>query len=164
MRSYNLKKQAVAIYWLFAFLYWEILAHAGMYDQFQGSFRYALGFTGALALVMGLVAGLLPKTLLFPANLLLTLAGTVLYGSQMVYCFIFGTPYSISQMGMGAGAVTQFYREMLGAMQENWLWLAALLLPLAVQVILKTLNRIGKPEGIFRFVPLVLACALVPAV
>ena len=164
MRSYNLKKWAVAIYWLFAFLYWEILAHAGMYDQFQGSFRYALGFTGALALVMGLVAGLLPKTLLFPANLLLTLAGTVLYGSQMVYCFIFGTPYSISQMGMGAGAVTQFYREMLGAMQENWIWLAALLLPLAVLVILRALHRIGKPEGIFRFVPLVLACVLVSAV
>ena len=92
MHLQKLKKQTIFLYWLLSFVYWEILAHAGMYDQFQGSFRYALGFTGALALVMGLVAGLLPKTLLFPANLLLTLAGTVLYGSQMVYCFIFGTP------------------------------------------------------------------------
>ena len=36
------KKQSLPVYWLFSFFYWEILAHAGMYDQFQGSFRYAL--------------------------------------------------------------------------------------------------------------------------
>ena len=126
------KKQSLVIYWLLSFFYWEILAHAGMFDQFQGSFRYALGFSGAIALFLGLLVSILPNKLMFSGNLLLTVCATILYGSQMVYCFIFGTPYSVSQMGLGAGAVSQFYREMLTTMQENWIWILALLLPLAV--------------------------------
>ena len=111
MRLSDLKKYAVSLYWLFAFLYWEILAHGGMFDQFQNSFRFALGFSGVVALLAALLTGLLPAKWLFPVNLILTAAGTILYGSQMVYCFIFGTPYSVAQMGLGAGAVTQFYRR-----------------------------------------------------
>ena len=111
MRLRNLKKYSVVLYWLFAFLYWEVLAHAGMYDQFQSSFRFALGISGVVALLVGLLAGVFPEKMIFPVNLLLTLVGTLLYGSQMVYCFIFGTPYSVAQMGLGAGAVSQFYRK-----------------------------------------------------
>ena len=104
MRVSHLKKHFIAIYWLFSFLYWEVLAHAGMYDQFQSSFRYAMGISGALALLIALLVSLLPEKLVFPGNLVLTIAGSFVYGSQMVYCFIFGTPYSVSQMGLGAPA------------------------------------------------------------
>ena len=158
------KKQVIVLFWLFSFLYWEILAHAGMYDQFQGSFRYALGLSGALALLIGLAVSFMPEKLIFPVNLVLTLAGTLLYGSQMVYCFIFGTPYSVSQMGLGAGAVSQFYREMISTMQENWIWILALLLPLVVLIVLTVLRSFRKPGWISRVVILVLACAMVPAV
>jgi len=164
MRLCDLKKQSIVIYWLFAFLYWEVLAHAGMYDQFQGSFRFALGISGALALLVGLLTGLLPQKLVFPVNLLLTLAGTFLYGSQMVYCFIFGTPYSVAQMGLGAGAVTQFYREMFNAMSENWYWILGLLLPLAVLILLACTHSFQRPGKKSRIVALVLAVAMVPAV
>mgnify|MGYP003297510468 CR=1 FL=1 len=55
MRSINWKKQSIIVYWLFSFLYWEVLAHAGMYDQFQSSFRYALGISGAISLIIALL-------------------------------------------------------------------------------------------------------------
>jgi len=161
MRLHPVKKQTVFLYWLFSFLYWEILAHAGMFDQFQLSFRFAAGLTAALALLIGFLVNLLPAGLRFPVNLLLTVAGTVLYGSQMVYCFIFGTPYSVSQMGLGAGAVSQFYREMLTAMSENWPWIAALLLPLAVLCIFASLRWFRIPDSKPRFAALVLAAVLV---
>ena len=165
MRLTSLKKHSTVLYWLFAFLYWEILAHAGMYDQFQGSFRFALGISGALSLLVGLLTGLLPRMLLLPVNLILTVLITVLYGSQMVYCFIFGTPYSVSQMGLGAGAVGQFYREMFTTMAENWPWIAALLVPLAVLILLTATRCVHKPEGwVSRLVVLVLAVATIPAV
>lgn len=165
MRLTSLKKHSIVFYWLFAFLYWEILAHAGMYDQFQGSFRFALGISGALSLLVGLLTGLLPRMLLLPVNLILTVLITVLYGSQMVYCFIFGTPYSVSQMGLGAGAVSQFYREMMTTMAENWPWIAALLVPLAVLSLLTATRCVHKPEGwVSRLVVLVLAVAVIPAV
>ena len=164
MHLRDLKKHATILYWLVSFLYWEILAHAGMYDQFQGSFRYALGISGAMALLIGLLVGLLPGQLIFPANLVLTIAGTFLYGSQMVYCFIFGTPYSVAQMGLGAGAVSQFYREMLSTMTENWPWILALLLPLALLAVLTAKRCFENPGKRTRVAALVLAAAMIPAV
>lgn len=164
MHLQNFKKQTMVFYWLFAFLYWEVLAHAGMFDGFRFSFRFALGLTGVLALLLALLVGLLPRKLIFPVNLMLTLGGTLLYGSQMVYCFIFGTPYSVSQMGLGAGAVSQFYREMLSTMQENWTWIAGLLLPLVVLGILSAARWFQKPGKVSRIVVLLLAVAMIPAV
>lgn len=157
----GLKKQSIVLYWLFAFVYWEVLAHAGMYGQFQGSFRFALGISGAVALTLALVAGLLPQSLIFPVNLVLTLGGTLLYGSQMVYCFIFGTPYSVAQMGLGAGAVSQFWREMLSTMAQNWTWIAALFLPLVVLIILAATHSVQRPGWVSRIVVLLLAAAAV---
>lgn len=157
----GLKKQSIVLYWLFAFVYWEVLAHAGMYGQFQGSFRFALGISGAVALTLALVAGLLPQSLIFPVNLVLTLGGTILYGSQMVYCFIFGTPYSVAQMGLGAGAVSQFWREMLSTMAQNWTWIAALFLPLVVLIILAATHSVQRPGWVSRIVVLLLAAAAV---
>ena len=164
MRVSHLKKHFIAIYWLFSFLYWEVLAHAGMYDQFQSSFRYALGISGALALLIALLVSLLPEKLVFPGNLVLTIAGSFVYGSQMVYCFIFGTPYSVSQMGLGAGAVSQFYREMLTTMGENWTWIAALLLPLAVLTVLHGIHAAQCPGWRYRVVLPTLAFAVLSVV
>ena len=164
MRSMDLKKQSVFVFWLFSFLYWEVLAHAGMYDQFQSSFRYALGISCAISLIIALLVGLLPRKLMFPVNLILTMAGIFLYGSQMVYCFIFGTPYSVSQMGLGAGAVSQFYREMLSTMQENWTWIAGLLLPLVILFFVTAKRWIHRPGAVSRIVVLLLAIGAIPAV
>ena len=164
MHLSDCRKQSVSLFFLFSLIYWEILAHAGMYEQFQGSFRYALCISGALALVISLFAGLVPEKLLFPVNLVLTVAGTFLYGSQMVYCFIFGTPYSVSQMGLGAGAVGQFYREMFSTMAENWTWIIALLLPLVVLILLTAAHCMHRPGWKSRLVVLLLAIAAVPAV
>ena len=164
MHMRDLKKQSVALFWLFAFVYWEVLAHAGMFDRFQGSFCYALGISGAVALVLAFLVGLLPKKLIAPMNIILTVVLTFLYGSQMVYCFIFGTPYSISQMGLGAGAVSQFYREMLSTMAQNWTWIAALLVPLVVLILLTAARCVERPGWKSRVAMLVLAAAVVPAV
>lgn len=152
------------MYWFFSFLYWEVLVHAGMYDQFQSSFRYALGLSGALALLIALLVSLLPEKLVFSGNLVLTIAGSFIYGSQMVYCFIFGTPYSVNQMGLGAGAVSQFYREMLTTMWENWPWIIALLLPLAVLAVLHGIHAVGRPDWRYCVVLPALAFAVLGAV
>jgi len=163
MHLHKIKKETLALYWLLSFFYWEILAHAGMYDRFQGSFRFAMGISGAIALMVALCVGFLPQKLIFPVNLVLTLGGTILYGSQMVYCFIFGTPYSVAQMGLGAGAVSQFYREMLTTMQENWPWIAALLLPLIGLLLMKRARGFEQPDRKSRLISLILVAVIVPA-
>ncbi len=161
MVSHNLKKVVNVFYWLFAFVYWEVLTHAAMYDQFQGSFRFALAFSSVLAIFTALLTGLLPRILLAPVNLLLTATVTVVYGSQMVYYFIFGTPYSVAQMGLGAGAVSQFWRETLTTMTENWMWIVALLVPLVVLIILSAVRCINRNEWRTRLVLVILAVGIV---
>lgn len=157
MISQSLKKEGHTLYWLFAFLYWEILTHAAMYEQFQFGFRFALAIGCAVALILSLLLGFLPRRILLPVDLLLTVVITFVYGSQMVYNFIFGTPYSVAQMGLGAGAVSQFWRETLTTMTENWPWIAALLVPLAVLIILSALRCVGPQGWRIRFVAVILA-------
>ena len=132
-----------------------------MYDQFQLSFRFAMFISGAIALVLSLLTGFLPRALIFPINLLLTVAVTVVYGSQMVYHFIFGTPYSVAQMGLGAGAVSQFWRETLTTMTENWPWILALLLPLLLLILFKATVGIERQGWRSRFVILILVAGMI---
>ncbi len=160
MVSQKGKRIINVFFWLIAFLYWEIVTHAAMYDQFQLSFRFALFFSGAIALVLSLLTGFLPRALIFPINLLLTVVVTVVYGSQMVYHFIFGTPYSVAQMGLGAGAVSQFWRETLTTMTENWPWILALLLPLLLLILFKATVGIERQGWRSRFVILILVAGM----
>lgn len=161
MQLTKVKKWSIGIYWLFAMLYWEILVHAGMYEHFQGSFRFALGFTAALALVTAVLVGLLPKRAAFPVNLILSAAMTLVYGSQLVYCFIFGTPYSVSQMGLGADAVSQFWRELFSTMGDHIFWLLGLLVPFVVLILLHKADAMQKPGWVRQLGMALLAVALV---
>ena len=160
MVSQILKKEGNVIHWLFAFLYWETLTHAAMYDQFLISFRFALVFGCAIALLIALLMGFLPRKWMVPVNMVLTVLITVVYGSQMVYNFIFGTPYSVAQMGLGAGAVSQFWRETLTTMTENWPWIAALLVPLIALIILSAVCKQNRQSWKSRFFALLLAVVM----
>lgn len=129
MKVSKCRQWGIQAYWLLAVLYWEILTHAGMYGQFHSSFLYALAFSAAAALLLGTLIGFLPEKAVLPVSAVVTVGVMMLYGSQMVYCFIFGTPYSVSQIGLGADAVTSFWREMLQSMLDNLVWLLGLPIP-----------------------------------
>lgn len=163
MQKKTWKKWGRAAYWLLALVYWETLVHAGMYGQFQATFRFALGFTAAMGLGIGALISFLPDRAAKILNPLLSLGVMVLYGSQMVYCFIFGTPYSVSQIGMGADAMTNFWREMLGAMTDHLPWLLALLVPFVLLIVLNRIGGMEKPGWIARAVMIFLAAALAAA-
>lgn len=130
-------------YWLFALLFWETLLHAAVYEGFIPKFGYAVGFTVVAALAVALVMSLIPKKVNFAVTLILSLVMAVLYGSQMVYNFIFGTMYSVALMGQGGQALTSFWRETLSTMQDHFLWLLALMLPVAVLLVLRKCKRDG---------------------
>ena len=154
----NWKKTApaalLAVYWIFALLYWEGLLHRAVFGSFQNGIAYAVGFSVSAALVLALAVSFLRKGR-FAVNILLTLVLTVLYGSQIVYNFIFGTLYSVKMMGQGGDAVTSFWRELLSTMGDRLPWLLALFVPLAVLLLL------GKfCAGIRQPVPMLWRCVL----
>lgn len=144
-------------YWAFALLYWECLLSGAVFHSF-GVRIYALGFTLSAALLVTLVLSFLRKGR-FGAEILLTAVLTLLYGSQIVYHFIFGTLYSVAMVSQGGEAMTNFWRELLAAMGDHFPWLIALLVPLALRIFLRKGLK-GELRAKGRIVLLVLAVAL----
>lgn len=144
----SLKKWSLPLFWLLTLFYLELLIHLGMFEQFGSSARFCLGFAAAIAMVPALFSALLPRKAVLPVNLLLLSVVTLLYGSQLVYCFIFGTPYSVAQMGLGTDAVSQFWRELLSTMGDKALWIAGLLLPFLPLILLFRFRAVAKPRPV----------------
>lgn len=146
-----------AFYWAFALLYWECLLSGSVFHSF-GVRIYALGFTLSAALLVTLVLSFLRKGR-FGAEILLTAVLTLLYGSQIVYHFIFGTLYSVAMVSQSGEAMTNFWRELLAAMGDHFPWLIALLVPLALRIFLRKGLK-GELQAKGRIALLVLAIAL----
>lgn len=146
-----------AFYWAFALMYWECLLSGSVFHSF-GVRIYALGFTLSAALLVTLVLSFLRKGR-FGAEILLTAVLTLLYGSQIVYHFIFGTLYSVAMVSQGGEAMTNFWRELLAATGDHFLWLIALLVPLALRIFLRKGLK-GELRAKGRIVLLALAVAL----
>lgn len=146
-----------AFYWAFALLYWECLLSGSVFHSF-GVRIYALGFTLSAALLVTLVLSFLRKGR-FGAEVFLTVVLTLLYGSQIVYHFIFGTLYSAAMVSQGGEAMANFWRELLAAMGDHFPWLIALLVPLALRIFLRKGLK-GELRAKGRIVLLVLAVVL----
>lgn len=146
-----------AFYWAFALMYWECLLSGAVFHSF-GVRIYALGFTLSAALLLTLVLSFLRKGR-FGAEVFLTAVLTLLYGSQIVYHFIFGTLYSAAMVSQGGEAMTNFWRELLAAMGDHFPWLIALLVPLALRIFLRKGLK-GELRAKGRIVLLALAVAL----
>lgn len=146
-----------AFYWAFALMYWECLLSGAVFHSFVVRI-YALGFTLSVALLVTLVLSFLRKGR-FGAEILLTAVLTLLYGSQIVYHFIFGTLYSVAMVSQGGEAMTNFWRELLAAMGDHFPWLVALLVPLALRIFLRKGLK-GELRAKGRIVLLALAVAL----
>ena len=135
MAGVNWKKAAPGAYlaacWIFALLYWEGLLHWAAVERFDEAYLYAVGFSLSMGLMLALALSFLKKGR-FAVNLALMLVLAVLYGSQLVYKFIFGTLYSVAMAAQGGEAMASFWRELLSTMGEKRLWMIALFVPLAV--------------------------------
>lgn len=144
-------------YWAFALMYWECLLSGAVFHS-VGVRIYALGFTLSAALLAALVLSFLKRGR-FGAEIFLTAVLTLLYGSQIVYHFIFGTLYSVAMVSQGGEAMTNFWRELLAAMGDHFPWLIALLVPLALRIFLRKGLK-GETRAKGRIALLVLAVAL----
>ena len=124
-------------FWFCALLFWEILLHIIVLGDFGGNFGYLAGFTASAAALLALVQSFVPKKVNFAVTLVLSLVLTVLYGSQLVYNYVFGTLYSMALMGQGGQAITSFWKETVMTMWEELPAIALLLIPSAALLVLR---------------------------
>ena len=125
----------LAVFWIGAVLYWEGLLHRAVFGSWEMTL-YTLGFSASAALTLAFATAFLNRCR-FGCGLVLSLVLTLLYGSQLVYNFIFGTLYSVAMAAQGGDAMAAFWRELLSTMAERLPWLLALFVPLAALGILR---------------------------
>ena len=144
-------------YWFCALLFWEALLHAAVYGSFGVKFAYVAGFTAVHAMITAVLVSLIPGKGNYVVNLLMSLVLIVLYGSQMVYKFIFGTMYSVALMEQGGQAMTSFWRELLSTMLEKAPWLLALFVPVVLLILAR--KACERTNWGFRLLTVALAAA-----
>ena len=125
------------LYWLATLLFFELLIHIVAYGMPGLNFGFVLGFSSVFAAGLCLITRLIPEKARFVATIVLDVVLMLLYGSQLVYYFVFGTLYSVSQVQQGGDAVTSFWRETLLTILNNFPWVLTLFVPLVGSILLK---------------------------
>ena len=129
------------LFWLATLVYFELLVHIAAYGMPGLRFGYVLSFSAVFAAALCLITVLVPGKFRFPVTTVFHTALILLYGSQLVYYFVFGTLYSVALVQQGGAAVTSFWRETLVTMLKNIPWMLALFVPLAGSILLKKRSK-----------------------
>ena len=111
-------------------LFWELLLHIVLFESVSWRFVYVMLFSAFFAMVVTTLSGWLPKK----GNLVvLWLSMGILYlwyAIQLIYYQIFGGCLSVYLIQMGGDAVTNFTKETISGIRQNWYLLLAMTLPL----------------------------------
>ena len=125
-----------AAYWFFVLMYLELLLHIAAFGAPDLRIGFVLGFNFVFVCVLAVVTSFLTGKLQFAFMLVATLGTTVLYGSQLIYYFAFGTLYNVSQIQQGGAAITSFWKETLVTVWEHLPWVLMLFVPTAALILL----------------------------
>ena len=148
-------------YWFASLFFWETLLHIIVFGDFGGSFGYLIGFSAVVAALLALVMSFVPKKANFAVTMGLTVVLVILYGSQLVYNYVFGTLYSVALMAQGGQAITSFWKETALTMWEELPSIAMLLLPAALLVMVRGFSEksFGSTDMLCRIVLVVVMLA-----
>ena len=124
-------------YWFVTLLFFEFVLHLSVFTDMTAKFFHAVGFTVPFAIFFTLLMSFLPKKASYWTAFGITLALALLYSSQLVYYFVFGSLYSVGIMGEGGAAITSFWRETLKTIWEHLLQLLLLFLPIVPLLVFK---------------------------
>ena len=146
------------LYWFAAIVYWELVLRFAVQETLGGNLAFVLGFSFVFACGLALLCSFLPRKIRFAGDVIVTVALIVLYGSQLVYYFVFASLYSVSMIQQGGAAVTSFWKETAATMWERLPWLLSLLVP---GLFLLRKPRAGGCGGVWGRVVLAAAAILV---
>lgn len=123
-------------YWFLILVYMETLMHALFFEGFGATYLFAIGFSAVIALLLSGLLCLLPRKANAITSLVLVCIISLVFCTQLVYEAVFGSMYSLSQVGMGGEALTSFFKETVATIFENLHFLALMLLPIPVTAVL----------------------------
>lgn len=131
------------LYWFFALNFLEGVLRAVVFESIFDKLGLTLAFNVVFAAALTLLTSLFSRKVNVIIATVLQIFLMFLFGSQIVYDFIFGSLYSVSQMQMGGDAVTAFWKETLMAMGDGFVYLLLLCVPLAIFAFVKKLRDVA---------------------
>ncbi len=168
LRKFDLKQSlSNALFWFVTLLYMETWMHLLFFrDASWLTYLFAVGFTAAAAMLISGLLTLLPGKANRIASIVIVSILALVFCTQIVYHAIFGTMYSVSQIGLGGAAIASFWKETLLTTVQNIHWILIMLLPIPVTVFLtRKCSGVFSGSGILGFVfSLMIALALQAAV
>lgn len=129
------------VFWFFTLTVLEVVLRMVVFDSIFERFVLVLGFNGVVAAILTLITSVFSRRVNGILGAILGLLLVFLFGSQIVYDFIFGSLYSVSQMQMGGDAVTAFWKETLFAMGDGIGYLLMLLVPLTISLCVRPVRH-----------------------
>ena len=135
--SLDWKKKLVGIlYYMFVFVYLEISLHLIIYRNVTPRIIYPILFALVSGSILYAICSLLPEKINRIIGILAISVLVIYYEVQLVYHFIFGSFMPISQVAMGAAAVTNFFNQVIHAITRNLLSIIILILPIPITIFL----------------------------
>lgn len=135
--SHNIKQKLGGFaYHIGLFLYLELLLHIMVYKSVSVRIFYPIFFALVSGSIMFILCSIFPKKVNAIFGVISTFIFVIYYEVQLVYHCIFGSFMPISQMTMGADAVTNFTAQVFHAIFTNFLLVLLIFLPVPASIIL----------------------------
>ena len=154
----------LALYFAVSLLFLELALHVMAFDEIGSFVVYAAFSSVAAGIFLAAVASLFGKrgSLIF----IWTVMGFafVYYSAQLIYLKIFGSFFSVSQIGMGADAVTGFFKETVDCVLHNLHRIFLLALPLVALGVLLKFKKLKPGKAHFLAITALAVCFVISCV
>ena len=131
------------LFWFFTLNFLEGILRAVVFESIFEKIGMVLAFNGVFAVALTLLTSLFSRKVNVILATIFQIMLMFLFGSQIVYDFIFGSLYAVSQMKMGGDAVTAFWKETLMGMSDGMVYLLLLFVPLCIMAFFKKFRELA---------------------
>ena len=127
-----LDKIKLALLFTLVVILWEVAVHLLTFGWLRQESLYMLGFSIPIGCSLALFCSLFPEKVNKILSQIIMVLLAFLYCAQYIYSCIFGSFFSVFQIGMGGEALTSFWKETMSCIGENIPQLILIILPLAI--------------------------------
>ncbi|MBQ4561476.1 MAG: sulfatase-like hydrolase/transferase [Clostridia bacterium] len=130
------QKVKTLAYYIAVFIYLEVVLHLSMYKGATSRIVYPILFAIVSGSILFMLCNLFPRNVSRVIGISVISLLVIYFEVQLVYHCIFGSFMPLSQVTMGAGAITNFFSQLLHALWVNIFKVILLLIPIPVTVVL----------------------------
>ena len=148
------------LFWFVTLNFLEGVLRVSVFENLFDKIGLVLSFNAVFALGLTLLTSLFSRKVNVILATVLYIGMFFLFGSQIVYDYIFGSLYSIAQMKLGGDAVTAFWKETLMCMCDGMVFLLLLMVPMIVLAFFKKLRDAAFERSNLKWCVLLVAVAV----